>query len=73
MANVFLQFLEEDNGNLSAMRLLVSLILVVVLFNWTYITILTGNFVGLNVADIMLILGPLAVKSYQKGKEKNVG
>ena len=66
----FKQFFKEDNGNLSTMRLLVTFILIVVLFNWTYITILTGTFISLKIADIMLILGPLFAKSYQKGKEK---
>jgi len=61
--------LSEDNGNPSSMRGLVALVVVVVLFNWTWINISTGTLVSFDWQDLMVIVGPLLAKGYQKGKE----
>lgn len=59
----------EDNGNLSSMRIIVFIIVIVVLFNWTYYNIISGTLTGFNWEDIAVLVGPLLAKSYQKGKE----
>jgi len=68
--NTSKKIFSEDNGNLSSMRLIVFIIIVTVLFNWTYINIISKTLSPLNWADIMLVIGPLITKVYQKGKEK---
>ena len=69
MIETIKKILSEDNGNPSTMRYLTMFIVVVVLFNWTYITIKTGNLAGFDWQEIGLIIGPLVAKAYQKGKE----
>jgi len=61
--------LSEDNGNLSSMRILTALVVVVVLGNWTYINVTTGVLHGFDWQDLGVILGPLGAKTWQKGKE----
>jgi len=59
----------EDNGNPSSMRLITFIIIVVVLFNWTYHNIQTGTISALSYQEILALLGPLGIKAYQKGSE----
>lgn len=63
------EFLQEDNGGLSSMRIIVLLIVIVVLINWTWINIKTGDLTPMNWDGVMLIIGPLMAKAWQKGKE----
>lgn len=69
MFEMFKKILSEDNGNLSTMRVLTAFIIVVVLLNWTYANIKTGNMAGFSWEEISLIIGPLFAKAYQKEKE----
>ena len=62
-------FLSEDNGHFSSMRLIVMLIVVVVLFNWTWHNITTGTLTSFDWQDLMVVIGPLIAKAWQKGKE----
>ena len=61
--------ISEDNGNTSSMRILASLVIIVMLGNWTYFNITHGTLVSFDWQDLSLILGVLGVKVYQKGKE----
>ena len=61
--------MSEDNGNLSSMRILILIIIITVLFNWTYYNITSGTLASFSWQDIGVIIGPLLAKAYQKGKE----
>ncbi len=63
------QFFTEDNGNFSFMRLAVFIILVTVLFNWTWFNITHGTIISFDWEEMLLIIGPLFLKAYQKRKE----
>ena len=68
--NILKEFLSEDNGNLSTMRIIILFVIFVVMFNWTWINIVTGTIVSFSWPDFRVILGPLFAKAYQKGKEE---
>ena len=59
----------EDNGNTSSMRILVAVVILVFLGNWTYFNATNGTLVSFDWQDLSVILGALGVKAYQKGKE----
>ncbi|MCK4328803.1 hypothetical protein KAX02_03065 [candidate division WOR-3 bacterium] len=59
----------EDNGNTSSMRILVAIVVLVFLGNWTYFNISTGTLASFDWQDLSVIIGALGVKAYQKGKE----
>jgi len=61
--------LAESSGQPSTMRILVAIVVLTVLFNWTYINLKTGTLVGFDWQDLMVIVGPLIAKGYQKSKE----
>ncbi|KKL15547.1 hypothetical protein LCGC14_2504490 [marine sediment metagenome] len=63
------QFFTEDNGNFSFMRLAVFIVLITVLFNWTWFNIKHGTIISFDWQEMLLIIGPLFLKGYQKGKE----
>ena len=63
------QMFSEDNGNLSSMRLLSTLIVVIVLGNWTWFNITNNTIAGFDVQDIGLVLGALGIKGWQKRSE----
>lgn len=63
------QFMSEDNGNLSTMRVLTFLIVGVVLFNWTWHNIANNVLSSFAWQDMAVVLGPLFAKAFQKGKE----
>jgi hypothetical protein len=64
--------LSENNKNISTMRILVALIVIVFLFNWTYITIKTGAWVVLDSGSVLAIIGALSAKAVQKKIENGV-
>jgi len=66
------KFLSEDNGNFSSMRLLVVVVILVVLFNWTYYNVANNVLSSFSWEDIFVVVGPLLAKAYQKGKENPV-
>ena len=63
-------FMSEDNGNLSTMRILVFLIVGVILFNWTWFNITNNTLASFSWQDMAVVLGPLFAKAFQKGKEE---
>jgi hypothetical protein len=67
--NLVQKILSEDNGNLSTMRVLVGLVVVTVLFNWTYFNVTQHQLVGFAWQDLGTLFLPLLAKAYQKGKE----
>jgi len=62
--------LAGTSGDPSTMRVAVLLILVAVLFNWTYLTIHTGTAQPLDWQEVSLIVGTLGVKAAQLAFEK---
>ena len=72
MFNILREFLSEDNGGLSTMRMAVMLIIVAFLFNWTYLTVHTGQAIPFDWEDIALLLGAMGIKAFQKDKEEKV-
>jgi len=64
------QIISEDNGNLSSMRILSALIIVIILGNYTYFNIRNGSMGVFDMKDLIAMLGPLGIKMLQKGKEK---
>ena len=64
------QMFQEDNGQFSAMRVLVFVIVGTVLFNWTYFNLKSGQLSGFDWADLMVVVGPLLAKAAQKKVEK---
>ena len=68
----FLEIFRDNDGQMSTMRVLVCLIVVVVLFNWTWGCIATGTFIALSWQDLLIAVSPLFAKVAQKkyeGKE----
>jgi len=63
-------FLREANGDFSAMRLIVMLVVLITVCTWSYIVIVTKTWVPFGIGDAVTILGPLFAKAYQKGKEE---
>jgi len=64
-----LNFLKEDNGNESSMRLLVAFIVVMVIATWGYVSITTKTIAPLQWEQVGAVLGALIAKGWQKGKE----
>ena len=64
------EMFSEDNGNLSTIRMLVSFIVFVMMFNYTFFCLSSGTLASFSWSDLMMVLGPLLVKSYQKIKEE---
>lgn len=58
--------LSDNNEIPSTMRVLVALIVIVFLFNWTYVTIATGLWVKLDVGSVLALIGALGAKAVQK-------
>jgi hypothetical protein len=66
------KILSDNCGNLSSMRVINMLIAIVILFNWTYINMKTGVLTPFDTNTVILILGGIAGKTFQKSiEEKN--
>ena len=66
------QFMCEDNGNLSSMRLIMLLVICTVLFNWTYMNIIKETLHSFQIIDLGALGIPMLFKMMQKGKEQEV-
>lgn len=64
-----LKFFQDNCGNNSAMRLFVFMILITVLFNWTFVNIKTGQINPLSWQEIAMVVGGLLAKAKQKERE----
>ena len=64
--NRMFEFLEEDNGGISFMRVASFGIIGVTLFVWAYTSIRTMQIQKMDIEQIMLILGSLGFKLGQK-------
>ena len=62
---------KEDNGNTSSIRVLTFIVVVCILFNWTYVTLLNGQYIPLSFGDVGALVGTFVAKGWQKGKEKS--
>ena len=56
----------DSLGDMSSMRILVFIVVCVILFNWTYINIITGQMNDLGINELGGIVGALGVKAVQK-------
>lgn len=61
----------DAKGAPSSMRVLSFLVITDVMLVWTYLCISTGVFITLSYDMILLILGVLGVKAYQRKIEEN--
>jgi hypothetical protein len=68
----FLDFLREDNGNMSTMRIVTMFIVFVMMGNWTYFNIVSGTMTSFSWENLMVIVAPLIAKGYQKSSEQKV-
>ena len=64
------QVVSEDNGNGAFIRVITGIIILVVLGNWTWYNVTHGTLSGFDLNDLFVILGPLGIKAFQKGREK---
>ena len=67
--NALKEMLSEDNGNLSMMRVVSTIIPLIIVGTWAWISITNGQLVSFDIPDVIAVLGPLGAKAYQKGKE----
>ena len=63
--NLLLKVISDKTGDPSTMRIAVLIIVAVVLGNWTYLTIHTGQSQPLDWEQVGLILGSLTAKAVQ--------
>ncbi len=70
--NFFLKMIQDDAGNTSSMRIIVLVIVLTVLFNWTYYNIANHQFTPLNFGEMAAMIGALMAKAIQKGNEEKV-
>lgn len=59
----------DQSGDPSTMRVAVLLIVVAILGNWVFLTVHSGQAQALDWQQVGLVLGALAAKSSQAGKE----
>ena len=62
--------LKDNKGEISTMRVMSVLVIVCVLFNWTYHNITTGVYIALNIPEVIAMIGTLGAKAIQRGQEK---
>ena len=65
-----LELISEDNGNLSCMRIIVMLVVVTMLFNWTYYNMTHDQLMAFEWSDLMMLFGVLGGKIVQKKLEE---
>lgn len=61
--------LAESDGTPSSMRVLVAYILGVYMIGWAYVCYRTGLLPVVDWQQLMIVIGPLLAKAWQKGKE----
>ncbi len=67
--NFIAKALAESDGNPSTMRIATLMISGVILAGWLYVTIKTAVLQPLGTEQVALVLGALAAKGWQRGKE----
>lgn len=60
------ELFSDSLGDVSSMRVIVYIVVIVVLFNWTYVNITTGQINDLGLNETGSILGALGMKAIQK-------
>jgi hypothetical protein len=63
------EFFQEDNGNLSSMRLLTAFIVVAVIGTWAVVSLRTNAVASLDWQAVGAVIGAMAAKAWQKEKE----
>jgi hypothetical protein len=64
-----LNFLKEDNGNESMMRLLVAFVVVIIIGVWAYISLRKLEIAPMKWEEVSAIVGALTAKAWQKQSE----
>lgn len=67
--SIFREAFSDDDGHLSSLRIMVCLIILTILGNWTYINVVKSEFTPFNLGDMGIIVGSLIAKAYQKANE----
>lgn len=65
----FLTIFQDDKGNNSSMRILVFIVVITILINWTIVNIQTGTITAMPWEQVATIVGSLFAKGYQKANE----
>lgn len=65
-----LSVFKDSAGNPSSMRILVFMVVAVVLFNWTWLNLKSGQFTPIPWENVALVIGSLFAKSSQKSVEE---
>ena len=63
------QFLKEDNGNFSSMRLAFLIAVVCIMVSWSVVSITKGELIGFDWQEVGLFLGLFGLKGVQKFAE----
>ena len=71
MGNLF-EFLEEDNGGKSHVRVIGFLITGAILFKNVYLSIKLGQSISITLEEVGIITAALGIKAWQKGREQKV-
>lgn len=71
MSNL-LEFLQEENGGFSYMRVAGFIITGAILFKNVYLSIKTGTDISLSYTDAGIITMALGIKAWQKNKENGI-
>jgi uncharacterized BrkB/YihY/UPF0761 family membrane protein len=58
--------ISSANGSISAMRVAMLLVITAILFNWVYLTVVTGQKQPLDWTEVAAILGALGMKAAQR-------
>lgn len=64
-----LAIFQDANGNNSSMRILVFIVVITILINWTIVNIQTGTMTAMPWEQVVAIVGSLFAKGYQKANE----
>ena len=64
------EMLSEKNGQVSTMRVVASVIPLIIILTWAFISIKTGRLVSFDLPDVAALGLPLVAKAYQRGKEQ---
>lgn len=67
--NRFLESIQEGNGDISSIRIMVCVVILTILFNWTWYNLKNDKFAPLDFGEMASIVGVLLAKAVQKKYE----
>lgn len=63
------EMLSEENGQLSTMRVISSIIPLIIVGTWALVSIKNNQLISFDLNDVLALSVPLGAKAYQRGKE----